>query len=446
MTETKTDTRADSDREISVSAAQKEMDQIMKRDGRLVDFDIYKIVDAIHVAMKASEEGSKEEAKLVAEDVLCELAQLKKKHSEFTPSVEGIQDHVEKALIKGDYAATAKSYILYRQEQAQKRERSLFRPRQNLKPHEYPELAEYVDAIRHSYWIHTEFNYTSDQDDFRTNVSEAEKTAIEHSMLAIAQIEVAVKTFWSDIYKRMPKPEVGSVGATFAESEVRHMEAYSHLLELLGLNDRFEDLEDVPAMKKRMDYLDDVAAPSPSATDREYTKSVLLFSLFIEHVSLFSQFLIIMSFNKHENLFSGISNVVEATSKEEQIHGQFGIEIVNQIRQEQPSWFDDEYEASVRDLCRDVLSAEKDIVNWIFADGELDFLPKNVVVEFIKNRMNNSLESVGYEPEFDTSDELVDQTRWFDEEIVATKHVDFFEKRSINYSKRTQSVTSDDLF
>lgn len=37
-----------------------------------------------------------------------------------------------------------------------------------------------------------------------------------------------------------------------------------------------------------------------------------------KHVSLFSQFLVIMSFNKHRDLFKGISNAVEATSKEEQ--------------------------------------------------------------------------------------------------------------------------------
>jgi ribonucleoside-diphosphate reductase beta chain len=62
-----------------------------------------------------------------------------------------------------------------------------------------------------------------------------------------------------------------------------------------------------------------------SKDNKMYTKSVLLFSLFIEHVSLFSQFLIMMSFNKEKNLFKGISNVVEATSKEEEIHGNFGI-------------------------------------------------------------------------------------------------------------------------
>ena len=41
---------------------------------------------------------------------------------------------------------------------------------------------------------------------------------------------------------------------------------------------------------------------------------------------------------------------------------------------------------------------------------------------------------------------LLDTTRWFDEEVIATKHVDFFDKRSINYNKRQASVTSADLF
>jgi ribonucleoside-diphosphate reductase beta chain len=326
------------------------------------------------------------------------------------------------------------------------RERSLFRPRVNLKPYEYPELAEYVDAIRHSYWIHTEFNYTSDINDYKVNVNEAERTAIKHSMLAIAQIEVAVKTFWGDIYKKMPKPEIGSVGFTFAESEVRHMQAYSHLLEILGLNDEFKTLTEVPVIKERLDYLARAAAPAHTDNGRKYTRSILLFSLFIEHVSLFSQFLIMMSFNKHKNLFTGISNVVEATSKEEQIHGLFGIDIVNQIKKEEPKWFDDEFEQEVRNICREAMETEEKLVDWIFVDGELEFMSKQVVIEFIKNRMNNSLESIGYEPEFDIDEDLLAETEWFNEEVIATKHVDFFEKRSINYNKRQQSVTSDDLF
>jgi ribonucleoside-diphosphate reductase beta chain len=97
-------------------------------------------------------------------------------------------------------------------------------------------------------------------------------------------------------------------------------------------------------------------------------------------------------------------------------------------------------------MCEQAFEAEMEVVDWIFEKGELDFLPTAVVKEFLKNRFNNSLESIGIEKIFDIDQELVLQTEWFDDEIIGTKHGDFFVKRSINYSKRSQSITSDDLF
>jgi len=345
-----------------------------------------------------------------------------------------------------DYFDTAKAYIIYRSKRKEMRERDIFSKRTSLKPYEYPELSEYVDAVRHSYWIHTEFNYTSDVHDFKVNVSESEREAIKKTMLAIAQIEVAVKTFWGNLYSKMPKPEVGAVGFTFAESEVRHMDAYAHLLEVLGLNDEFKNLTEEPVIQERIAYLEKSIALSKTGDNREYTQSVLLFSLFIEHVSLFSQFLIMLSFYKHRNLFKGISNAVEATSKEEQIHGMFGTELINIIKKEHPEWFDAETDELVQNMCREAYAAEEKVVDWIFAAGELDFLPKDVVKEFIKSRLNNSLKGIGMTPVFELNEALVEETDWFDNEVIATKHVDFFQKRSINYNKRSSSVTSADLF
>ena len=97
-------------------------------------------------------------------------------------------------------------------------------------------------------------------------------------------------------------------------------------------------------------------------------------------------------------------------------------------------------------MCKDAFEAESEVVDWIFENGELDFLPKAVVNEFLKNRFNNSLESIGVDKIFDVDQSLVSETEWFDDEIIGTKHGDFFVKRSINYSKKTQSITSDDLF
>jgi ribonucleoside-diphosphate reductase beta chain len=362
------------------------------------------------------------------------------------PEVEEIQNFVEKAIAnKGDFEV-AKNYILYREERSKERKRDIFKKRVHLKPYEYPELYEYVSAIRHSYWIHTEFNFVGDVQNFKVNVDEKERNAIKNAMLAIAQIEVAVKTFWGDIYKKIPKPEIGAVGATFAESEVRHTDAYSHLLEILGLNDVFQDIGEVPALMKRVNYLEKSLAKARSEDNRDYSQSVLLFSLFIEHVSLFSQFLVIMSFNKHKNLFKGISNAVEATSKEEQIHGLFGIDLINIIKSEHPEWFDVIFEEEVIGLCEEAFESEKQVVDWIFEKGEIEFLPKAVVIEFIKQRFNNSLQSIGIRKIFETNEELLRESDWFYDEVIGTKHGDFFNKKSINYNKKGKSITSDDLF
>jgi ribonucleoside-diphosphate reductase beta chain len=442
-----------------MSEAAMKIEFIKKRDGSVQPFTVDKITAAVVKAFAETKEGGEKEARAVAERVhektlaMCVQANtaeaddpLARKCIDGQPTVEEIQDLVEQALMEMDFFNTAKAYIIYRSARKKLRERDIFTKRTNLKPYEYPELVEYVSAIRHSYWVHTEFNFTGDIDSFRTHVTPAEREAIKKTMLAIAQIEVAVKTFWGNVYNKMPKPEVGAVGATFAESEVRHMDAYAHLLEILGLNDEFKKLSEEPVIQQRINYLEKTIALSKTNDNREYAQAVLLFSLFIEHVSLFSQFLIMMSFNKHKNLFKGISNAVEATSKEEQIHGMFGTDLINIIKREHPEWFDDGHREMVRTMCIEAYQAEDAIIDWIFAAGELDFMPKAEVKEFIKDRLNRSLRGIGMSPVFTVDGKLLEKTEWFDDEVLTTKHVDFFDKRSINYNKRQQSVTSADLF
>ena len=423
-----------------------EITQIIKRDYETSPFVINKISNAIEKAMLSVGNGTKEDANKISENVLKALLERKERDPKYLPTVEEVQDLVEFKLMDSAFHDVAKAYILYRDEQTRNRKTNIFEKRINLKPYEYPALYEYVDAIRHSYWIHSEFNFTSDIQDFKTRLTIVEQNAIKNTMLAISQIEVAVKSFWGDIYHKMPKPEIGSVGATFAESEVRHHDAYSHLLEILGLNNEFKNLKKKPVIMRRVHYLETALKNAKSEDNKEYAESILLFSLFIEHVSLFSQFLIIMAFNKHKNMLKGVSNVVEATSKEEQIHGDFGIDIIKIMKEENPTWFDEEHNILVRELCEEAFKSESKLIDWIFEAGELEFLPKDVINEFIKNRFNNSLESIGIDKVFEVNETLLEKTEWFEDEIIGTKHGDFFVKRSINYSKRTKSITSDDLF
>ena len=422
-----------------VDETAKEIHFVIKRSGEKQEFELSKVQNSILKAMEAIGKIDEELAEKVARSTERSLF---KYEYQTSAKVDEIGDVVENRLMDVGLNDVAKEYILYRS----KHKPDIFKKRVNLKPYEYPELVEYVDAIRHSYWVHTEFNFTSDIQDFKVHLNEAERTAVERAMLAISQIEIAVKTFWGDIYKKMPKPEVGAVGATFAESEVRHADAYSNLIQVLGLNSEFENLMEVPAIRRRIKYLEKSISGARSSENRDYFESVVLFSMFIENVSLFSQFLVMLSFNKHKNMLKGISNAVEATSKEETIHAEFGFDLVNLIKKENPEWWTDDLVEDIIDATIDAYDAESEIVDWMFEKGDLDFLTKEQTLEFIKDRFNRSLKAIGIDGIFSIDEKLLETTEWFDDEILTTKHTDFFNKRSINYSKKQKSITSDDLF
>ena len=86
------------------------IEEIKKRNGRIVPFDKKKIVMAVLKAMKAVGEGDKEAAETIANEVVSSL----KKSSKVIPSVEEVQDLVEEALMKKGFYKVAKAYILYR--------------------------------------------------------------------------------------------------------------------------------------------------------------------------------------------------------------------------------------------------------------------------------------------------------------------------------------------
>jgi ribonucleoside-diphosphate reductase beta chain len=411
---------------------------VLKRDGSTENFDKNKIQTAVSKAMKSVGIRSK----TLSIEISSETEELlnKANPNDVVIHVDKVHKSVENVIMDMGLHDLAREYILYRHNNMP----DIFRKRTNLKPYEYPQLIEYLEAIRHSYWIHTEFNYSSDIQDMKVKMSPHEVDVVKKSMLAISQIEVQVKSFWAKIGDKMPKPEVQAVGVTFGESEVRHADAYANLLEIMGMNNEFEEVVNVPAMKKRIAYLDQ--SMQTPVDNKDYFHKIILFSMFVENVSLFSQFLIMMSFNKHKNVLKGISNAVEATSKEEDLHARFGFELVNIIREENPDWFNADSHREVNRLCRDAFKAESAIVDWIYGNSDLDFLPKATVKEFLKHRFNQSLKAIDMKPIYDVDEKVLKTTDWFTEEILSTKNIDFFVKRSTAYSKKTKAFTEDDLF
>ncbi len=322
----------------------------------------------------------------------------------------------------------------------------IFTKRDNYKPFEYPEVLKFTDLINKSFWVHAELDFTADVQDFHAHLDPAEKEAIKKSLLAIAQVEVAVKAFWGNLYQHLPKPEFNGLGSTFAECEFRHSEAYSRLLTVLGYDEEFGRLVEEPAIRKRVDYLNEALAHAHSKEHRNYVFSLVLFSILIENVSLFSQFAIILSFTRFKGLMKNVSNIIAWTSVDEQVHANAGVYLINQIKAEYPEFLDEEARAGIERIVRDSIEVEAGILDWIFAAGPIEQISKENLLHFMKFRADESLEQIGMRKLFHVSSEQYRPMAWFEEEVFANSLDDFFAKRPTEYTKHDKSISAADLF
>ena len=134
---------------------------VAKRDGTSESYDENKISTAVSKAMK--QVGMR--SKLLPGEVALEVTELLNTDDEtdVQVSVDDIHKTVENVIMDMGLHDLAREYILFRFNN----QPNIFRKRTNLKPYEYPQLVEFTDAIRHSYWVHTEFNYSADIQDMK---------------------------------------------------------------------------------------------------------------------------------------------------------------------------------------------------------------------------------------------------------------------------------------
>lgn len=323
---------------------------------------------------------------------------------------------------------------------------SIFDKRINYKPFEYPEVLNFTELINKAYWVHSELDFTADVQDFHSHLSKNEKEVVKKSLLAIAQIEVAVKSFWGNLYHHLPKPEFNGLGSTFAECEFRHSEAYSRLLTVLGYDEEFPKVIEEPVIKKRIGYLNEALAFTNSTEPNKYIFSLILFSILIENVSLFSQFAIVHSFARFKGWMKNISNIIAWTSVDEQIHANGGIYIINKIKEEFPEFFTDQIKKDIEDTILKSIEVEGEILDWIFAGGELENISKKNLWDFMKFRTDDSISQIGMDKLFNISSEEYKPMQWFEEEVFANSLDDFFAKRPVDYTKHDKSITAADLF
>ncbi len=324
---------------------------------------------------------------------------------------------------------------------------SIFQARKNYKPYEYGYITDpLINAMWAGHWTHNEFNFLNDIQDYKTKLTEEERGVIKRAILLTSQVEVSVKSYWGNIGKLLPKPEIADLGAVNGGIEVIHSKAYAEILSKLGLEGEFEEIFKEPIVARRVEYLSKYVNKIYKDDHKNILYSLVLFTLFTEYTALFSQFYIVLGFNRFNNVLKDVANVVQYTSKEENLHAEGGLALINVILEEHPELFDAEFIAKIEEEVLEAFSAEAALIDWILEEYENEFLSKPILKEYVKRRLNESLEKINIPGTFELDEELVKKSRWMDEEVYASALTDFFHKKPIDYSKKMKTYNEDDLF
>lgn len=323
----------------------------------------------------------------------------------------------------------------------------LFEEQVSRKPNLYPWTQDFIDAIWSSHWTPNEFNFRSDYAQFHTELTEEQRGVIVRTLSAIGQIEIAVKKFWANLGNNLPHPGLTDLGFVMAQNEVIHNQAYEKLLDVLGLQDVFEENLKQDVVAGRVAYLRKYLERNFEDDRKQYIYAITLFTLFVENVSLFSQFLIIMHFNRFDNVLKDTAQQVEYTRNEEQLHAQVGIKIIQTLRQEYPELFDAQLEARICEEAEAAYEAECKVIDWIMQGYETPGLNAEILKAYIQSRIMKSLDDIGFmKPFWVPNSAHLAQVRWMDEEATGSSITDFFQKRPVDYGKSTQTFDAGELF
>jgi ribonucleoside-diphosphate reductase beta chain len=323
---------------------------------------------------------------------------------------------------------------------------NIFTEQISRKPDRYPWTEQFIEAMHNGFWTDKEFSFKTDVQQFKVELTDQERDIIIRTLSAIGQIEVAVKTFWAKLGENLPHPSLQDLGYVMANTEVIHNNAYERLLKVLDMEDIFEENLKLEWIQGRVKYLRKYTHKFYKDSKKQYLYALILFTLFVENVSLFSQFYIINWFARFKNVLKDTDQQVKYTRNEENIHALVGIKIINTIREELPELFDAELEERIAHEAEEAFRAEAKIVDWMINGIQEPQLSAPIVKEFIKNRINESLEQIKFKKVFEVDNRILEEAVWFSEELLGNNMADFFWSRPTEYSKKNQCFDEDSLF
>jgi ribonucleoside-diphosphate reductase beta chain len=310
-----------------------------------------------------------------------------------------------------------------------------------LVPFKYKWAWEKYLATCSNHWMPQEINMSRDIATWKdpNGLTEDERRLIKRNLgFFVTADSLAANNITLGTYRHITAPECRQFLLRQAFEEAIHTHAYQYIVESLGLDDGeiFNAYHEVPSIRDKDEFLipfiDAIMDPhfktGTPETDQTLLKSIIVFACLMEGLFFYVGFTQILALGR-QNKMTGAAEQYQYILRDESMHCNFGIDLINQIKAENPQLWTPQFRAEIKDLFLKAVELEYRYAEDTMPRGVLG-LNASMFKGYLRYIANRRATQIGLDALFPNEE---NPFPWMSEMIDLKKERNFFETRVIEY-------------
>lgn len=246
------------------------------------------------------------------------------------------------------------------------------------------------------------------------------------------------------IFKHITNPEARQYLLRQAFEEAVHTHTFHYICESLNLDERevFNMYHEVPSIAEKDDFVmrntaavmqDDFHTDSPEKI-QEFLRNLVAFYVIMEGIFFYSGFVMILSLHR-QNKMTGIGEQFQYILRDETVHLNFGVDLINTIKEENPGVWTPDFQEEIKAMIKHAVELEVQYASDCLPRGILG-LNSSLFREYIQHIADRRFERIGIKAQFGSKNPFP----WMSETMDLGKEKNFFETRVNEYQQGSSLV------
>jgi ribonucleoside-diphosphate reductase beta chain len=292
-----------------------------------------------------------------------------------------------------------------------------------------------------NHWMPQEVNMSRDIALWKdpNGLSDDERRIVKRNLgFFVTADSLAANNIVLGTYRHITAPECRQFLLRQAFEEAIHTHAYQYIVESLGLDESeiFNAYHEVDSIRAKDEFLipfintltDPAFTTGTLEADQKLLKSLIVFACVMEGLFFYVGFTQILALGR-QNKMTGAAEQYQYILRDESMHCNFGIDLINQIKLEEPQLWTPEFRAEIREIFKEAVELEYRYAEDTMPRGVLG-LNASMFKSYLRFICNRRCQQIGLDPLFPNEE---NPFPWMSEMIDLKKERNFFETRVIEY-------------